>query len=81
MNYRFENVPVEQITVKSRIRQDLGDLQALAENIRRRGLINPITLTSDLILIAGFRRLEAVKLLKWPTIPAEIIDNQHEEER
>lgn len=84
MTYRFENVPVEKIQVGRRIRKDNGDLEALAENIKRRGLINPITVKPDFTLITGFRRLEAVKLLQWTKIPARIVEPEtnvnHEEE-
>lgn len=47
-------------------------LRDLADSIARHGLINPILVTAHdnhPHLIAGFRRLEACRLLGWTTIP------------
>jgi ParB family chromosome partitioning protein len=52
----------------------MGDLNSLAESIKRHGLLHPVVITSDRILVAGHRRLEAAKLLGWQAIPATIID-------
>jgi ParB family chromosome partitioning protein len=66
-------IPIEDIVVKKkRARQDMGDIGALAESMRRFGLICPIVLTSGNILIAGGRRLEAARSLGWRTINAVI---------
>jgi ParB family chromosome partitioning protein len=54
---------------------DAADLQGLADTIRTDGLINPITLRSTdsgYQLIAGSRRLAAVRLLGWSHVPATI---------
>ena len=61
----FKEVPVSSITINrsSRQRRVVGPVQDLADSIKRIGLINPITVTKDLVLIAGERRLEACKLL------------------
>jgi ParB family chromosome partitioning protein len=67
-------VPIEDIKVKKRIREDDGDLQALADSLRRFGQINPVLLTTNNILVAGGRRLAAAKLLGWHTINAAIVD-------
>ena len=60
---------VGSITVGPRHRRDLGDLQALCDSIRRVGLLCPLTVTPDGVLLCGWRRLEAVKLLGWKTVP------------
>ena len=65
-------LPVNQIRVGTRARTDLGDIDSLAQAIKEKGLIQPITVDSDLNLIAGGRRLEAHKLLGLTTIPAVI---------
>lgn len=49
------------------------------ESIRTNGLLNPIAVTSDLTLVAGQRRLEAVKRLGWDEIPCFIIDEENPE--
>lgn len=59
---------VATITVGARHRTDLGDITTLAESIERQGLLQPITLTPDGVLVCGARRLEAIKQLGWDTV-------------
>ncbi|MBR6297031.1 MAG: ParB N-terminal domain-containing protein [Treponema sp.] len=66
-------VKISEIKVKKRVRKDLGDLDALKDSLRRYGLLNPITITKDKVLIAGERRLEAAKAIGWETIGAEVL--------
>jgi len=40
------------------------------------GLLHPIVVTSDNILIAGARRLATVKALGWEEVPVNLIDLQ-----
>jgi ParB-like chromosome segregation protein Spo0J len=63
----YDNVPKIEIRPVSSIR--VGDISALAASIGRVGLINPITIASDGLLLAGARRLAAVKQLGWRTVP------------
>ena len=51
---------VESIQVGRRHRRDLGDLDALAASIERDGLLQPITITPDGLLVCGVRRLAAI---------------------
>ncbi len=51
------------IQVDQRLREDLGDIEELADSIHRYGLIQPIVLNQDNHLIAGGRRLAACHLL------------------
>lgn len=59
---------VDSIIVGVRHRKDLGDLGPLIHSIRDRGLLQPITITPDGVLVCGLRRLEAVKRLGWRTV-------------
>ena len=59
---------VESIQVGRRHRHDLGDLDALAASIERDGLLQPITITPDGLLVCGVRRLAAIKQLGWRTV-------------
>lgn len=59
---------VESIIVGNRHRTDLGDLTALCESIEREGLLQPLTVTIDGVLVCGARRLAAIKLLGWRTV-------------
>jgi ParB family chromosome partitioning protein len=65
-------VPINDIKVKKRLRKDLGDIDALADSMKRFGQICPIVLTNNNVLIAGGRRLEAARALGWRTINAVI---------
>ena len=58
-------VLIDDIIIKRRIRNSLGDLTYLMESIGKYGLLNPITVTDNLELIAGYRRLQACKALGW----------------
>ncbi|MBI9105369.1 MAG: ParB N-terminal domain-containing protein [Spirochaetales bacterium] len=66
---------IDEIILRKRIRRDLGNLQGLSESLEKHGLINPIVVTHEKILIAGERRLESAKLLGWETIPVRIIEH------
>ena len=53
-------------------RKDLGDLTSLAESIRAHGVLQPVTVTTDGLLVFGHRRYAASKLAGKTTIPAEV---------
>jgi ParB family chromosome partitioning protein len=59
---------VASIRVGDRHRRDLGDLDALTASIERDGLLQPITITPDGLLVCGARRLAAVRQLGWKTV-------------
>ena len=67
-------VPIESIKVKKRIRQEMGDISSLAESMKHFGQISPIVISSDKVLIAGGRRLEAARSLGWSNINAVIAE-------
>ena len=67
-------VRISEIQIKKRIRKDSGNIKELSESMNIHGLMNPIVLTRDYQLIAGFRRLESAKKLGWENIEATIID-------
>jgi len=68
-------IPVGEIKCGRRTRKDMGDVEALAESIRDIGLLHPIVVSPDRRLLAGRRRLEAVKNhLKWETVPVTIAE-------
>jgi ParB-like chromosome segregation protein Spo0J len=67
-------MPIWNIRVGNRIRRDLGDIDGLAQNIDAIGLLNPLTVWSDGTLLAGARRLAAVKLLGWLEVPVRIME-------
>lgn len=59
---------VDSIRVGSRHRVDLGDIQALAASIEMNGLLQPITVTPEGVLVCGARRLAALRHLGVRTV-------------
>ncbi len=66
---------VADVIVGENRRKDLGDLLSLANSLSTNGLINPIVVDKENHLIAGLRRLEAARMLKWETIEARLYEN------
>ena len=77
-------VAIRDIMIAERIRKDNGSLEALAEDIRRHGLLNPITVMEKAeggyVLIAGLRRLKAVEQLGQNGIRATIMSPMEADE-
>ena len=64
---------INLITVKQGRRAvDDAKVRELAQSMSEIGLINPITVTRDRVLITGAHRLEAAKLLGWTDIKATV---------
>lgn len=61
-------LPLAEIVVEDRQRQDYGDIDDLAESLSKFGLIQPIVINHDRRLIAGGRRFAAATKLGWATI-------------
>jgi ParB family chromosome partitioning protein len=78
----FTSYLVSDITIDREVRQrrELTDIEALAESIAEMGLINPITITRSGTLIAGERRLTAVRSLGWSHISVQFTDELPEDE-
>lgn len=64
---------VDQIKIRARMRE-LKDLTQLKESIKKSGLLQPIVVTKDNFLIAGYHRLQAFKELGISKIPVIIKD-------
>jgi len=65
-------VRISEIIVGQR-KRPLRDVSELARSIAEVGLLQPIVVTEDLRLLAGWHRLEACKRLGWETIPAMVV--------
>jgi ParB family chromosome partitioning protein len=61
-------LPIHEIKVEDRQRQDLGNITELAESLKQFGLIQPVVISQDKRLLAGGRRLAAALLLGWTDI-------------
>ena len=69
---KVQELEISRISVGDRFRVDLGDLQSLTDSIKEKGVIQPITVSETLELIAGGRRLVAANKAGLKTIPAVI---------
>lgn len=74
-------VRIQDIKIKNRIRIDTGDISDLMESIGKYGLLNPITVTEDFELLAGFRRLEACKSLGMTEVECNVVNVQSKIDR
>jgi N6-adenosine-specific RNA methylase IME4 len=73
--FKIIRVPLAEIKCGGRHRKHLGDVDSLAASIEAVGLLHPIVLTTDKRLIAGERRIAAVRKLAWPDVPATIAED------
>jgi len=73
---QFQSVSVAAIISNrdERQRQELTDIDVLADSIRRLGLIHPLVVTRELVLVSGERRLTAVKALGWSHVTIQFQD-------
>lgn len=59
---------------RSRGRTELGDIDGLAKSIQAVGLLHPVVVTAEHELVAGERRIAAVRQLGWTEVPVTIVD-------
>lgn len=76
---QFTSFPVDAITIPpDRQRKENLSVEDLIPSIRDRGLINPIVITREGVLVAGERRLTAVRALGWDKITVQFTDELNE---
>lgn len=67
-------IKISDIKIKKRLRKDTGDLAELMNSIHKNGLFNPVLINEKNELLAGYRRIQSVKLLGWTDIECNIIN-------
>lgn len=66
-------IHVDEIQIKAGRRElNTDHVRELAASIKELGLLNPVTVDKENVLIAGLHRLEAVKLLEWPEVECTV---------
>jgi hypothetical protein len=73
MTATTKNLTFEEIRINKRHRKDLGDIAGLAASIAKVGLLHALVLNTKHELIAGERRLAAVKTLGWTKVPVHVV--------
>lgn len=68
-------IALEDIKIRRRVRRKTEDIEALMDSMKRYGLLNPITINSKNVLIAGRRRFEAARRLGWRMINAVVVED------
>lgn len=80
MNIPVEFVAIDSIIVRTRLRTDYGDIASLAESITDNGLLHPLVIDQDNVLICGGRRLKALRQLEFAEVPVRrwtVLDATH----
>lgn len=72
----FHITQIDHIIINrgERQREQLPDIDILADSIRRIGLIHPPVVTRDFVLVSGERRIEACKRIGIVAIPVQFVD-------
>jgi len=73
----FAQVLIDSIIVdrQERDRSELTDIDELANSISLNGLIHPLIITRENVLITGERRLTAVKQLGWTLVSVQYVED------
>ena len=71
---KLKHVRLEDITVEDRFREDLGNMDEMIESVKTKGIIQPLTVDSNMKLLAGGRRFAAATACGLPTIPVVVRD-------
>jgi len=68
-----ESIPINEIRISDRFRKNMGDISELARSIKEVGLLHPVVVSESKDLIAGYRRIQAYRLLGRDTIPVRVV--------
>lgn len=71
---------ISDVKIGQRVRDEYGDMEALADSIKKHGLLHPIVVDSDYNLIAGCRRLLACERIGLTEIEAKVLEDISEKE-
>ena len=69
-----EKREIAAIRVENRFRKDIGNIDSLVDSIRENGLLHPVVITEEGLLVAGQRRIAACKALGWEDIPVTVLN-------
>ena len=78
MHRELVEIDIDEVTLKETIREDLGDLTMLKASVTKLGLLTPILIDRDNILITGARRLAACREAGIRQLPAIRLDTAYD---
>lgn len=73
-------IMISDIKIGTRRREDMGDVQGLADSLEKYGLIHPVVVDDGWNLVAGGRRMAAAALLGWEEIEVRLTGELSERE-
>lgn len=76
----LEEVAIGEIEIGERRREKLGPIASLADSIERNGLLHPLVVTEENVLVAGRRRLAAMEKLGWKKVPVRRFEKMSPDE-
>jgi len=77
MRREFVEVDIDEVTIRESIREDIGDINMLTASVSKVGLLNPILIDRDNIMITGARRMAACRAAGIRQIPAIRLDTDY----
>ena len=78
MQREFIELDFDEVILKDPMREDLGDLTMITASISKMGLLTPIIVDRDNVLITGARRLEACRRAGVRQLPAIRLETTHD---
>lgn len=78
MRREFVEVDIDEVKLKQPIREDIGDIGMLTTSISKVGLLTPILIDRNNIVITGARRLAACRQAGVRQLPAMRLDIKHD---
>lgn len=79
MNTNIKEIKLEEIVILKRLRNiNRDDIAPLKDSIQKNGLLHPITINQNKVLIAGHHRYTACEELNLETILCKIVDIEDE---
>lgn len=75
---KLSYIAIDKIIVPLRYRTDYGDIEGLAESIKEKGILQPLTIDTSFNLLAGGRRLRAATLAGLIEVPVLMRNAQGE---
>jgi len=72
-------ISIEKIRIMERIRKEINKIDELSADIKRNGLVNPVTVMpldgGEFRLLAGLRRIKAAQSLGWTEIEVSVVSS------